>query len=106
MGKGEYRVQAAEALLASMKSSAASSPETVEKILQASGAFHSPMSWKRQRLPACSGSEQGPEFCLCSNRQPGVVSSNWLTRAERDMWLPDMVFAAVVVVTLLSCGLE
>ena len=38
VGKGEYRVQAAEALLASMKSSAASSPETVEKILQASDA--------------------------------------------------------------------
>ena len=37
MGKGEYRVLAAEALLASMKSSAAS-PETVEKILQASRA--------------------------------------------------------------------
>ena len=36
VGKGQYRVQAAEALLASMKSSAASSPETKEKILQAS----------------------------------------------------------------------
>ena len=28
VGRGEYRVQAAEALIASMKSSAASSPET------------------------------------------------------------------------------
>ena len=61
MGKGEYRVQAAEALLASMKSSAASAPETVEKILQASGTFYSLMSWKRQRPSACSSSEQGPE---------------------------------------------
>ena len=34
VGKGEYRVQAAEALVAAVRSSAASSPELVEMILQ------------------------------------------------------------------------
>ena len=35
VGKGEYRVQAAEALVAAVRSSAAASPEVVEMILQA-----------------------------------------------------------------------
>ena len=34
VGKGEYRVQAAEALVAAVRSSAASSPELVEMVLQ------------------------------------------------------------------------
>ena len=68
VGKGEYRVQAAEALLASMKSSAASSPETVEKILQASRAFYSLMSWKQQMSPACPYPGQYPQTLFCKNR--------------------------------------
>ena len=40
VGNSEYRVQAAEALIAAMKSSAAASPEIIEMILQVGLSCH------------------------------------------------------------------
>lgn len=64
VGKGEYRVQAADALVAAVRSSAAAFPELVEMILQASPVLplhlvsacwqHLQLQWK---LPACFMSE-------------------------------------------------
>ena len=68
VGRGEYRVQAAEALIASMKSSAASSPETVEKILQASCKIVLSDVLKPQMSPACSN-EQGQVAWFCEHRR-------------------------------------
>ena len=63
VGKGEFRVQAAEALVAAVRSSAASSPELVEMILQASPAQLLDIFWPQWRALSsvmfgthCSGS--------------------------------------------------
>ena len=51
VGKGEYRVQAAEALVAAVRSSAASSPELVEMILQASLELSLHHVWPVGKMP-------------------------------------------------------
>ena len=73
VGKGEYRVQAAEALVAAVRSSAAASPELVEMILQAS-----PVSSLHHHVSMLEISALAVEACCIFPGQDPLSSSLWV----------------------------